>query len=82
MAENVTFYPMYKGGEFSSDYYYRLRFGKSTPRPEDIVIAKTEKCCPRCGALPYWPHVVHFDLGKKSNGKYFGALCYRCGWGF
>jgi len=57
------------------------REDRSCTDPIQIIIAINDKCCPRCGARYYWPRGVHFDLGSK-HGKYFGAVCFNCGWSF
>lgn len=82
MPKNVTIDPIYRQGDIEEDYYFRLTKGKNVPTPLDVAVAKIDKYCPRCGAQTYWPIIVHFDLGKKTNGEYFGALCHRCRWAF
>lgn len=70
-TENVTSNPIYRGGT----YFSKRNWGQ----PLKIVMAIMDKRCPECGHSR--SDVLRFDLGKE-NGKYFGGICFNCGWRF
>jgi len=58
------------------------RYGRekiSWGQPALILECKEDKRCPRCGARVWWPEEVRFDIGYE-NRKFFGAICFNCGW--
>ena len=70
-TENVTFNPIDRGGEVESKHNWG--------QPLKIVMAIMDKRCPECNHSR--SDDPRLDIGKE-NGKYFGGLCFNCGWRF
>lgn len=68
MSKNLTEYANYR------EALWRISWGK----PQQIVIAKLDRRCPRCGKSV--KDDLGLDLGYEENGKFFGAICFNCGW--
>ena len=94
MPENVTKSPIYGDTVFYSTSTYgkekyhahEVTWPKS---PVQIIIAKLDKRCPKCGSHPTdcrckWCQIVehpprYLELGYE-NDKFFGAYCKQCEW--
>jgi len=56
----------------------RISWGK----PAEILQAKADKECPRCGAKRIPTLKKDYIEFGYENGRMFGALCHNCGFSF
>ena len=71
MPKNVTFAPIYRGGDITSKHNWG--------QPLKIVMATMDHRCPNCDTST--SDEIRLDIGKEK-GKIFGGLCFKCGWRF